>query len=489
MALKNFLEKPRGAKKPSLATQLTLYRYRFFVGYILFAAVLLALVVYRFWALPNGMSSGEVATATESAKLSLASLLGGTASVVDLPYHVMQKLSIMIFGPGTFAFRLPSVILAVGAGVVLERLLKRLFRENIAVIASIIGVSSVLFLTLARTGTPAMMSIFLTVALIYLAVRIFQKDKAEPLWVGLFFAFAAASVYSPLLFLFVIFGAVVMFHPKSRARLKSMSKAFLVTMFAIFILLLLPFVFGLFFDLGDTARGLFAAGGWHFITTNLPLLGTMLVGVGGETTVFAPPAISLAAWALGIWGVVCCFRERFAARSIMMLVWFGLALVILLFNPSLIYLVFVPLILLMTAGVEALLHSWNALFPVNPYARIFGLVPIVVLMVGLIFLSGQRYFLANFYEKNIVTVYSSTPVDVIDYEKMNPGTMIVADADEVVFYHAIFRDTPVATAPTDDARKFIATPSARFDKRGLDVVKITTSELRDNNVTTAVYEK
>ncbi|HRQ86905.1 MAG TPA: hypothetical protein PLY16_02230, partial [Candidatus Saccharibacteria bacterium] len=65
---------------------------------------------------------------------------------------------------------------------------------------------------------------------------------------------------------------------------------------------------------------------------------------------------------------------------------------VLLLNPSFTTVSFLPSVLMLAAGLTSLIGYWYRLFPLNPYARVAGLIPIVVLVGTLIFSGLERYF-------------------------------------------------------------------------------------------------
>ena len=88
------------------------------IGYII---LMVAFVVLLF-GLPllaqDGLSEMEMESATHSYHLSADAPLNG--NLVDLPYHVLQKFSIMIFGLTPYAVKLPSMIVGLLLGVLLR---------------------------------------------------------------------------------------------------------------------------------------------------------------------------------------------------------------------------------------------------------------------------------------------------------------------------------------------------------------------------------
>ena len=95
--------------KKIIISKLFLYRYRFVIGYIILGLAFTILLFLLPFIAQKGLSDVEINSATDSYYLSKAGILNG--DLVDLPYRILQKFSIAIFGLTTFAIKLPSIII------------------------------------------------------------------------------------------------------------------------------------------------------------------------------------------------------------------------------------------------------------------------------------------------------------------------------------------------------------------------------------------
>ncbi len=75
-------------------------------------------------------------------------------AVANAPYYWLQSLILSTFGISVFTIKLPSLILALVSAVGLILLLRRWFKPNIAVLVSLIAISTGQFLFIAQQGTP-----------------------------------------------------------------------------------------------------------------------------------------------------------------------------------------------------------------------------------------------------------------------------------------------------------------------------------------------
>ncbi|MDR1300389.1 MAG: glycosyltransferase family 39 protein [Candidatus Nomurabacteria bacterium] len=483
------------SERVSLFSQLTLYRYRYIIGYAVFAAALLFLVLFNFPNLPSGLSQGEIDSAASASMLDWSSFRDGTVAATDLPFHLMQKISLKLFGPTMFALRLPTVILALLAGVVLERLLKRLFHENVAIVSTIIAISTILFLTVAHSGSPMVMNIFLTTTILYLLVRILHGDKAQPVWVILLAIAVVLGLYSPMFSVLIFLALLLLFHPKARARIRKMPKAHLIVTAAVVVPFLVPLVLGLSLNGLETLKSLIGFGTWRGLTDNVGAMAGILFGInaGGTVSEFVPPVINMASLAVALIGLIRLFMSLKSARSYLLLLWLIVLVPILLFNTSAIPLTFVPFTILTAMGVDGLITGWNRYFPINPYARIAGLIPIFVLMFGIAYTTAQRYMLANVYEANVVTAHNLTLPAIMNEVQAGADVKVLIGESESQIADIFKNRAEVKTSGFSNDGRLIVTPEAYHEHESelnsWRLRRIETSQLQNDSVILRIYEK
>ena len=161
--------------KRSIINEVLLYKYRYIIGYILYAVALFILLSVEVTTIPRGLTQAEVQSSVQSATASIDSF--DTQVIVDAPYILLQKLSLSILGLTTFAIKLPSILLAIVAGIALALMLRQWFRLNVAVLTGIIIATSTPFLTMGRTGTSIILSSFWLIIILLAATNIIHNTK------------------------------------------------------------------------------------------------------------------------------------------------------------------------------------------------------------------------------------------------------------------------------------------------------------------------
>ena len=451
-----------------------LYRWRYVIGYVFIALLLSALLFFAGLYLPGGLSQAEMTSVVRSAALSMSD--PSTLAVPNLPYYGLQSGIFALFGVTLFTIKLPSLILALLSALGFILLLRRWFKPNIAVLTSLIVITTGQFLFIAQSGTPSILYVFWPVLLLLLGTQVTRVKKYRFLWKILFATTAALSLYTPLaIYPLIAVVLAIVFHPHLRNVVRRLSKVRLTAVVLIFLALIAPLV-------------------WLIVQT--PQLGLTLIGITkdalpidlGENiltilrqyflfwnpsvTEVMTPVFGLGSAILITLGLYRLFRTRETTRSYLIIFWIICLLPVLLINPMFTTVTFVPSMLMLAAGLTSLISYWYRLFPLNPYARISGLIPIVILVGALIATGVARYVYGYHYSPQVSTLFS-TDLSLLPKDT----TQIVVSEKEYPFYSAIgdFREdiNPVKSPSADT---IVVTRDARSQVGdGFEVTRIITS--------------
>lgn len=454
-----------------------LYRWRYTIGYALIGLLLAALLLFAGLYLPGGLSENEVTSVVRSAALSLSS--PESLAIPNLPYYALQAGIFALFGVSVLTIKLPSLILAFLAAIGIVLLLRRWFTPNIAVLASLIAITTGQFLFIAQLGTPSILYVFWPVLLLLLGTQVTRGKKYRYLWKILFVVVAALSLYTPLgIYPLIAVLLAVIFHPHLRAVVRRLAKSRLIVVSMVFLALISPLI-------------------W-IITLN-PQLGLTLIGIpttwppdilANATTVakqyflfWEPSATALMTPVFGLGsailiglGLYRLVRTRETTRSYLIIFWIICLLPVLLLNPNFTSVTFIPSVLMLAAGLTSLIGYWYRLFPLNPYARIAGLIPIVILVGALIVTGLARYIYGYHYSPSVAPLFS-TDLTLLPKDTKQ---LVVAET-EYPFFSALTKyrsDLDVVIAPTADT--FIVTRAARQAFPSYTVTDIITSPRSDD---------
>jgi len=464
----------------------TIYRFRYILGYTLIGLLLAGLLVFVGVYLPGGLSSVEMNAVVRSASLSFNDL--GTLAVPNLPYYALQSFILNTFGITIFTIKLPSLILALLSAVGFILLLRRWFKPNIAVLTSLIAITTGQFLFIAQQGAPGILYVFWPVVLLLLGTQITRGKKFRLLWKVLFAIAAALSLYTPLsVYPLIAIALATVLHPHLRNAVRKLSKVRLTAVLVVFLAVLAPLVYGIIINpqLGLTLLGVPSTFPPDFGANAMTVLKQYFAFWLPGTTALMTPVFGLGSVILILLGVYRVIRTRETTRSYLIIIWILCLSPVLLFNPAFTSVTFVPSMLLLAAGLTSLIGYWYRLFPLNPYARITGLIPIVILVFALSVSGLARYVYGYHYSPNQAALFSKD----LALLPSNTNELIVS-ADEKDFYTAVgqYREgLSVVTQPTTDM--FVVTRDARKAFDGFEVSRIITNSHTNDSDRLYIYKK
>ena len=405
------------------------------IGYTLLFLAFSALIFLIPMLSPGGLSEAEMKSATTSHALSFESILKG--NVVDLPYHALQKLSLDLFGLSAYAIKLPSIIVGLFLGVILVLLLNRWFKNNVAIIASILTVLSAPFLYLSGTGTPLIMLVFWPTLLLWLGSKINGKALKKAFYAFIFAGCLLFSLFTPYLVYFAIFIVIyALSHPHLRFMIKSLPKIpFILT-----IILGVACLGALIFEIvkyPETVREIFFMKdfSWDAYFTNIKDGFLPLFSWNGTTeSTFLSPMIGLASLALAICGLISTAHGFFASRNSIASIFIVFTVIISGFRADCSVLIILPFAILTAHGIRYILEKWYGLFPENPYARIFGLIPVSTILGIMIITSLTHYVYGYLYNPTVAREFQNDLALIYDNVEKDSTILIPAGTYTYDFY-------------------------------------------------------
>ncbi len=457
------------------------YRHRYHIGYSLIIVAFIALLVVAGLYVPGGFSAGETQQFVQTASLDLQNI--HTLAITDLPFFAAQRLSMDIFGASSFAFKLPSLICAAITGVGAVLLLRRWFRPNIAVLSTIIMITTGQFIYVAQSGTGSITYLLWSVWLLLIATMITTSERLKRFWKVLFFITMPLSLYTPLsIYLVLAILSAGLLHPHVRYVLKRMSAPHLIILTLLSVVIVAPLAYLIYHypSLGLKLLGAPATWPpdvWH----NLKVIFQQYFNfIHPESGNLMTPVLGLGSMALILIGIWQLYTIRYTARSYTLTAWIILLIPLLIINPTFTSVTFVPLLLLLASGLAYLLRAWYRMFPVNPYARFVGVIPLTILVAGLVLTGLGRYFSGYRYDPATATSFSHDLTLFNSDVKGTDLTRIVVAKNELAFYQAVARYNPhahivVSTRIPQEKGTYAATKAAHTQIDATPIRIITTA--------------
>lgn len=410
--------------------KLFLYRYRFKIGYTLLGLAFIAILVFLPSIAPGGISPAEMQSTTTSSQLSLASYESG--ELINLPYHLLQKASIDIFGLSLYSIKLPSIILGFVTGIFLILLLNRWFKTNVALIASAITVLSPIFLYLAGSGTPAILYIFWLALILWLGAKIVGAKRQHPILFLALIASSALSIYTPHLIYIALGIAIVgIIRPHTRFAIKKLKIPQIIIGSFATLLLVLPLITACFIRPTTLQELFFTTDPTHYLDNIMNAFAPFFSFGTTIESVYLSPLFGLATIALIIIGIIASMRVLFTSRNTAVSLLVLFAILVSGLNPDAAVIIFIPAVILVAATIEYILQRWYSLFPENPYARIAGVIPITV-FTGIIIISGLIYTTFGYHYSPAVAKQFNDDISLINHQ-LATGTVLLIPADTLEY--------------------------------------------------------
>lgn len=371
-------------------TEYTLYRYRYVIGYSLAFFCVVGLLAGAALFVPQGIRAQEQRSALSSNSIEFLHFNPDT--VIDLPYHLLQLASMALLGVSEISIKLPSVILGVFAVIGIFLLIRAWMRSNVAVIATLIGATIPAFIFTAQDGTPMIFSITTSIWLLLSATYVARRHRNGMLWKALLFSFFVMTLYTPLgIYLCVALLLSAIFHPHIRYIIRRLDPNRIFIGAGIALLLLAPLLYSIIARPTIGLRLLGIPANQPDWMPQLTAMAGLLFGFGEPSDGIVRPVISIGIALLILVGMYRLVRTRHTARSYVTTIWLLLLLPFVYINLEY-ALLLVPIIIILAAmGMATLIIEWYRLFPHNPYARVFGLLPLSFIVAGLVLSNAGRY--------------------------------------------------------------------------------------------------
>ena len=466
-------------------TELFIYRWRYWIGYTLVAIGLIAILVFASLYSPGGISSQEMQSVIKSGSISFTDF--GSLAIKNLPYHLLQQLSLTLFGVSILSIKLPSIILAFLSAIGMVLLLKFWFKPRTAVLASLIAITTGQFIFIAQDGTPGILFLFWSVLLILLASLISSQKKFRMFYKISFFIVAALSLYTPLsIYMLIALATAIILHPHLRFMIRQLSKPKIMIAMVFALLLLIPLIVTEIKtpNVGLTLLGIPSQ--WPDFGANFASLSAQYLGFAkpGGTTLMSPffELGSMLIIALGVYQLI---QTRVTAKSYVIGLWVLCLIPVIILNPDFTGISFLPFVILLALGLDALLTYWYGLFPRNPYARIGGLIPVVILVAVLVFSGIDRYIHGYQYDPNIAPNFSRD-LELIPSDTKN----LVVSSGELAFYKVVAthnKRLDVSTSPTSST--FFVSREANKVFKGYKIKQIIVSSTSNQSDRFYLYTK
>ena len=468
-----------------------LYKHRFTIGYILIGLIFLFLLCVLPILVPGGLSDGEMSAAVSADAINFDFIKAGNA--INLPYFGVQKICLKFLGLNIFAIRLPSIIFGLASAFFIILLLNRWFKNDVAIISSMLTTLSTAFLCLANFGTPDIMYVFWLSFILWLGSKIVGNKDIKAIYVILFTSSLAFALYTPHLCYVVLAIAVAgIASPHLRCSLKNLKLWQLITAIIIFLLAISPLALSTISEPSSIRKLAFMSDfsfkqyGQNIRDAFMPFFSFALA----YDSVYLAPLFGLGTVALMIIGALASMDKLFASKNLVTLMLIGFTVAISGFSNNAAVTVVVPVAILTANAIESLVTRWHSLFPTNPYAHIVGALPIIAIISMMLF-SGLSHYLQGYHYTPRVTKNFNSDIEIINKELETGDILVISEGDYEAFYKLFekYKSISVVNELPQIYDSRIAMLGKKIENDELKLSHISTSSKSRNSDRLYIYTK
>jgi 4-amino-4-deoxy-L-arabinose transferase-like glycosyltransferase len=421
-------------------TDFLLYRWRYIIGISVGTIVVLCVLLFTSLLAPGGLRAAEQASSIASDQLSFMHF--DPQTVVNLPYHLLQKLSFSVFGVTQLSIKLPSLLFGIIGIIGIYMLIKTWFRRKIAIIMTIITSTIPVFMFMTQDGTPFIYSFAVSVWLLTTGTFISRRYTPHILWKIIFLILLALNLYTPLgIYLNIAIISTLIFHPHIRHLARKFNPNRVAIATGIGLLVLIPLIFSLINQPKLILQLLGIPGTMPTLTDNASQLLSTFAGFSASNNALIQPMFSVPILILLILGLIRLIRVKYTARSYIIWLWGLLLAPIILLSPEYAPYTLVLAVIVITMGFDGLIYDWYKLFPLNPYARVGGLIPLGLIVLGIVVGNSISYGLGYKYAPGTLESFNNDLIlldQAIESQAHKPEkSLVIVQEHDRAFYELV----------------------------------------------------
>lgn len=413
-------------------TALPLYRFRFIAAYIALFAFSLVAFVFVGLHFPGEIRAAEQTSATISHMLSLQNF--EPHSIVNAPYHFLQKISLMTLGMSVFSIKLPSLILGVVALIAFAFTIHAWFGRRAALIGTLLAQSLPATIFVLQDGVPTSLFIALFMLVLLSATYAVRPTNYSIFWRILLFLSAGLMLYVPLgIYTLLLMIVIAFINPHTRHVIKKTPRSHYIVATIGTLVIIAPLIYASFLKPTILLSLIGATTSVSTLPQNiLQLTNSMFNFLIPGSSHLVQPILPLGYTLLVVVGLYRFATIYYTARSQVLLLSTLVFVPLIALYPSLILYALPLVYILLAMAVHTIIKEWYTLFPFNPYARAFGLIPIALVLLMLGYTSMTRYISSYQYNPQTLQKYSDD-LSLLRTHAAKDMTIVTSE-EEVAFY-------------------------------------------------------
>lgn len=155
---------------------------------------------------------------------------------------------------------------------------------------------------------------------------------------------------------------------------------------------------------------------------------------GKNEGVILAPLVGLGTFALAFVGLASNIKHLFSNLNLVATMLAMFVFLVMLIDVDFAVALMLPIAILVAQGLKYVFEKWYSLFPENPYARIFALLPITIILMTII-VSDLSHYVFSYRYNPVVANEFSTDLKLLRREiKSEEKTILVVEKKNYEFY-------------------------------------------------------
>ena len=205
-------------------------------------------------------------------------------------------------------------------------------------------------------------------------------------------------------------------------------------------------------------------------------------------SIFLAPLFGLATVTLVIIGILASVGKMYMSRNSVVSLLAIYAIFLSGLNGDVAITVIIPIAILTAAGFESIVDKWYSLFPENPYAHLFGIVPMVVI-IAMIVGSGLSHFVYGYhYAPRVANNFNNDLTIITNNVNKETPILITEDTQNGKFYSLLAKYEGYKIISENSSVDEYVTFTAKKDEK-FALKQIITSPKSRNSDRLYIYSK
>jgi len=293
------------------------------------------------------------------------------------------------------------------------------------------------------------MTILFPVLIFWLGSKLAGTKNPSPILSFLFVTVFAISCYTPYFtYIIPILPLLCITHPHLRLFIKRLGAIKLSVLIGTFTILVAPIIIAFIINFSGARYLLLPeiSDIQYLIDNLLAVVHSLSRFTSTDSSPILQPLFGISLTLIAIIGVIATRPARHASRYRVLTAFFMFAIITSILDPTYVVTFFLPIALLIAAGINFILSEWYSLFPLNPYPRVIGGILILISAYAIVTSNVQFFFHAPHHIQTI-NAQLNFQLAALNGQDLYDEVDLIVDESQTEFYRLLGDNIRVLTNP------------------------------------------